>query len=287
MYKKLFLLTVCLMLVACQAAVESEFAGVAKSPAELTTNVPGTTANPVAADPLTSEITETSVLGTVTATSPGLLTVAVQTITAPEEEILHALICSPLAATPLETLAEIVSDPYNPPPPGRDERHQGVDFAYYQRFGRDSIAGETVQALLPGIVAFAQGNRLPYGNVMIIETLPEALPEEIKVQFGLQSGEALYQLYAHLQDLPLLEQGQAVTCGQALGLVGQTGYNIPVPHLHLELRIGPAGMRFAGMAFYDTRATPAEMDAYQQWRMSGEFRHLDPMLLIQAYLALE
>lgn len=200
-------------------------------------------------------------------------------------EISTLQVCSPLAATPLEMLGEIISDPYNPPPPGRDERHQGVDFAYYQRFGRDSIAGETVQALLPGVVAFAQGDRLPYGNVVIIETLPDVLPVEITAQLDLQPGEALYLLYAHLQEEPFVVQEQSVACGQPIGLAGQTGYNIPVAHLHLEVRIGPAGVRFGGMAFYDTRATQAEMDTYQRWRMSGEFRHLDPMRLVAAQLA--
>ena len=167
---------------------------------------------------------------------------------------------------------------------GRDERHQGVDFSYYQRGDRASIAGETVQALLPGQVAFVQGDRLPYGNIVIIETDPDALPPDVVEALGLQPGESLYQLYAHMAELPSVVQGGRVDCGQAFGVVGQTGYNIPVAHLHLELRLGPAGMLFSGMAFYDTRATQLEMDIYRRWRMSGEFRHLDPMAFIELFL---
>src|SRR4030067_285611 len=56
------------------------------------------------------------------------------------------LMCSPLALHPLEELPEIIGDPYNPPPPGREERHHGVDFGYYHwREGGTMLggAGET------------------------------------------------------------------------------------------------------------------------------------------------
>jgi hypothetical protein len=48
------------------------------------------------------------------------------------------------------------------------------------------------------------------------------------------------------------------------------------------VRIGPAGVRFPGMAHYDSGASPEEMAAYCQWRVSGAFLTIDPLLLFQA-----
>ncbi len=188
-------------------------------------------------------------------------------------------LCSPLAEQEITELSEIVSDSYDPPPPGKDERHQGVDFAYYRRGERASIEGEGVQAILPGRVASSMNDRLPYGNMVIIETPRSDLPPGIIRSVDIDPGESLYHLYAHLAAPPQVTVGDWVNCGQLLGEVGKTGYNIPVPHLHFETRIGPADAVFESMAFYDTRATENEMYNYRWWRMSGEFRHFDPMIL--------
>ena len=40
-------------------------------------------------------------------------------------------ICSPLKLHALENLPTIISGPYDPPPPGKDERHHGLDFGYW------------------------------------------------------------------------------------------------------------------------------------------------------------
>ena len=194
-------------------------------------------------------------------------------------------LCSPLAETSLSELAQIVSSPYDPPPLGKDERHQGVDFSYYQRGERASIAGESVQAILPGQVVAVLNDRLPYGNMVMIETSVVDLHPAIASQLGLTETLSLYHLYAHFRAAPLVALGQQVECAAPLGVVGKTGYNIVVPHLHLELRVGPAGEVFPSMAFYDTRATQEEMEAYERWRMSGVFRHLDPMALFDFYLS--
>jgi murein DD-endopeptidase MepM/ murein hydrolase activator NlpD len=194
-------------------------------------------------------------------------------------------ICSPLDGESIITLQEIVSDPYHPPPPGRDERHHGVDFGYYRRGNRLTIEGIGVHTILAGYVAAVSDNRLPYGNMMIIETPARELPECVIEQFQIDVDESLYHLYAHLQDPPILELGAIVDCGHVLGRVGMTGYNIVEPHLHLETRIGPAGHTFEGMAFYDTTATQAEMDAYLLWRTSGNFSHFDPMELFSIFLS--
>jgi murein DD-endopeptidase MepM/ murein hydrolase activator NlpD len=188
-------------------------------------------------------------------------------------------ICSPLVDQELSELAEIVSGPYDPPPMGKDDRHQGVDFAYYRRGEKLSIEGVEVAAIFPGWVACALDDRIPYGNMVMIETPQDELPPALVEKLGIVEVESLYHLYAHFGEAPLVELGDWVECGQVLGQVGATGYNIVQPHLHLETRIGPAGARFEGMAYYDTRATEDEMGNYELWRMSGEFRHFDPMWL--------
>jgi murein DD-endopeptidase MepM/ murein hydrolase activator NlpD len=192
--------------------------------------------------------------------------------------------CSPLQHENIASIYEIVSDPYNPPPPGRDERHHGVDFSYYHHAGRDTIEGEGVQAILAGSVAAVINDRLPYGNMVIIETPASLFPADLVSTFGIEKDESLYHLYAHMQSTPLVEVGDAVECGQALGTVGMTGYNVVNAHLHLETRIGPAGDSFTGMAFYTTSATIEEMENYKRWRTSGEFRHFDPMSLFTWFL---
>ena len=196
----------------------------------------------------------------------------------------HFIICSPLAGETIDTLWEIISDPYHPPPPGRDERHHGVDFAYYRRGDRISIEGVGIQAIMSGIVAAVLDNRLPYGNMIIVETSGEIFPNPINELLGLRPGESIYHLYAHMQSKPVLRVGEWVACGDELGQVGTTGYYIVEPHLHLETRIGPEGQVFDNMAFYDTRATQSEIDAYLRWRVGGEFQHFDPMHLFEIYL---
>lgn len=206
------------------------------------------------------------------------------TVTATPAAILQ--LCSPLEGDTLAELFEIISDPYAPPPAGKDERHHGVDLAYYRREDRLSIEGVTVQALLPGVVAAAIADRLPYGNMVIIETPLSEIPPDLAAWLGLSEGESLYHLYAHFGQSPLVQRGERVLCGQPLGMVGRTGYNIVEPHLHLETRIGPAGTTFESMAYYTTQASAAERAAYELWRTSGVYRHFDPMTLIGQYLQL-
>lgn len=193
-------------------------------------------------------------------------------------------VCSPLTEETIAELWEIISDPYNPPPPGREERHHGVDFSHYQRNGRSSIEGEGVQAIMEGCVAAVIADRLPYGNMIIIETTEEVLPQSLVDELGVGTNESLYHLYAHLESKPDYSLGDLVKCGQIIGAVGLTGYNIVNAHLHLEIRIGPSGATFHGMSYYDTSATEIEMENYIRWRTSGEFLHFDPMLLFSWYL---
>jgi murein DD-endopeptidase MepM/ murein hydrolase activator NlpD len=210
--------------------------------------------------------------------------IAVQVEPAPVLEILPTLatgpaICSPLALHSLAELPGIVSDPYAPPRPGREERHHGVDFAFYRAVEPKSILGEGVQSVFSGVVALSLAGSFPYGNVIIIETSLDNLPAGFTARAGLEPGEALYLLYAHLNGPPLAALGDTVAACQVLGAVGQSG-NAAVPHLHLESRKGPAGTRFSGMQFYDTRARAEDMENYVLWRTSGVYQHFDPLLIL-------
>jgi murein DD-endopeptidase MepM/ murein hydrolase activator NlpD len=194
-------------------------------------------------------------------------------------------LCTPLAEQNLDELAEIITDPYNPPQPGKDDRHHGTDFSYYRRKDRTTIAGEIVQAIFPGKVVAVIPDRLPYGNMVIIETVESELPSGLSDHLGMAPGESLYHLYAHFGQNPQVTLGQRVDCGQPLGQVGATGYNIVNPHLHLETRLGPSGADFSvGMAYYSTAASEQERNNYELWRTSGVYRHFDPMVLVIWYL---
>ena len=193
-------------------------------------------------------------------------------------------VCSPLAGETISSLFEIITNPFGNPPIGREDLHHGVDFAYYRRGERLSIEGESIQSILPGIVSASIIDRLPYGNVVIVETPNIMISKYIINKFGMMEGESLYSLYAHMGQPPQVELGEFVTCGQELGTVGKSGYDIVNPHLHLETRIGPSDESFTGLAFYDTSAVKEEMENYKRWRTSGDFRNIDPMVVFQEVL---
>lgn len=192
-------------------------------------------------------------------------------------------VCTPLPLHPLEAITEIVGDPYDPPPAGREERHHGVDLAYYHWEDRDTMEGEPVQAVLSGVVAARMEDRMPYGSMLIIETPQSELPPDLVGRLSIPEGESLYLLYAHFNEPPLVNLGERVEACQPLGEVGMTGWT-EIPHLHLETRTGPAGTIFESILYYDTQATQEEMEHYVLWRTSGVFQHFDPMSLLLAYL---
>ncbi len=193
-------------------------------------------------------------------------------------ELTRAQVCSPLFSTSIEELPRIVSDGYHPPPLGKDGRHQGVDFAYYRQYGRSSIAGERIRAVLGGNIAGLLEDRFPYGNAVIIETPYRQIPYSLAEGLGLQNGESLYTLYAHLSGYVPLVLGETIHACQILGWVGKSG-NAEVAHLHLETRIGKGGYIFPSMAYYTKEASEEERELYLLWRTSGEFRHFDPLML--------
>lgn len=214
-------------------------------------------------------------------------------------------VCSPLDGISIAEISDTIVNPYYPPRIGSDDPHQGVDFAH--RLDGNSIAleGFPVTAVLDGHVAAVIYDRFPYGNAVMIETpledmsvdyidrlqMPTPAPTQSthpaltcpKESFSspINSGKrSLYLLYAHLQDAAPYELGDEIQCGQALGATGDTG-NALNPHMHLEMRVGPSGVRFQSMAHYDTSATADEMAAYCVWRVSDLFQLLDPMHLLE------
>lgn len=192
---------------------------------------------------------------------------------------LEFAICTPLEDHPLDQLRLILADPYRPPPGKSDARHHGVDFSYY-RFGeRDTIQGVGVQAVLPGRVAAALADTYPFGNLVLIETESSLIPIDLLQLLGAEPGESLYLFYAHMAAAPALRIGDRVEACQSIGAVGKSG-NAVEPHLHLEVRLGPAGAVFTEMGEYFPEASPEQRAAYQLWRTSGVYHHRDPMILI-------
>ena len=188
-------------------------------------------------------------------------------------------ICSPLEIHPLEVLPKIISDPYQPPPAGRDDRHHGVDFSHYQFGGLTTIQGVVVQSVVPGVTAAAISDSFPFGNFAIIETPFIDLPDSLTVVLQIKPGESLYTLYAHLEQTPMVALGEYIHACHPLGSVGKSG-NAGVTHLHLETRIGKSGAQFPVMSNYLEDTTPEEEEYYVLWRTSGEFKHFDPMDLL-------
>ena len=190
-------------------------------------------------------------------------------------------ICSPVAEILLEDLLLLISDGYHPPPLTRsDARHVGVDIAFFNWKGYHQIAGAPVQSVLPGRVAAAEVDTFPFGNVLIIETQAQQLPADVRAALGMDAGQSLYLLSAHMQEDSLrVMLGEAVTACQTLGRVGRTG-NSGQAHLHLETRQGAPGSQFIGLAYYTDAATQAEMENYQLWATSGEYKHFDPLRLL-------
>lgn len=189
-------------------------------------------------------------------------------------------LCSPLYGWPLEKLPEVISDPYRPPPPGSDDRHQGIDLVYSQYVtGRHTIEGVVVTAILPGRVAAAVLDSFPYGNLIIIETPRSWLTEDLIERLKVPENESLYVLYAHLQAPLRAELGQTVVACYPLAYVGKSG-NTDAAHLHLETRLGTAGAVFPVMSAFREGTTAEERANYVRWRISWEFRHFNPLLLL-------
>jgi murein DD-endopeptidase MepM/ murein hydrolase activator NlpD len=213
------------------------------------------------------------------------------------------VISSPLQGIRISELPDILTQDFIQPRPGQDDGHYGVDYAYYRRGDQLSILGTPVLSVLPGSVAAVLFNRPPFGNAIMVETrladlpaewvaalhlppLPNPLPVVDRVPCDLSDvpellavpDESLYLIYAHFNLTPTLQMGEWVASGSVLGEVGNSGYS-GNPHLHLEAHVGPAGVAFGSLAFYEVGTTEQERHNYCLWRMSGVFRAFDPRIL--------
>lgn len=215
-----------------------------------------------------------------------------------------ASICAPLVGFTLETLPDIMSNPFKPPRPGNDDGHHGVDFSFWSYKGLTAMKGLGILSVLNGQVAMVDTGHFPFGNVVMVETLLDDLPESwvqalhlppvepfwvkdnrLYCPEALQqpkwdtSQRSLYLLYAHMLKPSALQVGAKLHCGDPIGQVGSTG-DSSNDHLHLEVRVGPSGATFAEMNHYKNDATDLQMSNYCTWRVSGIFKMIDPMLLL-------
>lgn len=192
-------------------------------------------------------------------------------------------LCTPLDNFPLEKLPKIVSAPYDPPPMGSDDRHQGVDFVYHHLAGVSiPILGVQVNSVMPGVVVASLSDTFPYGNFVIIETPGSWLSVQWLEALKMTENHSIYHLYAHLQSKPLVSLGQDVTKCQPIGKVGKSG-NTEAAHLHLEMRIGLSGGVFPSMYGLLKDAPEEARKNYNLWRSSGFYQHFDPMFLLMGF----
>ena len=213
-------------------------------------------------------------------------------------------ISSPLEDIEIKELPTIISRPFSMPIPGKDDGHHGVDLSFYAYKNRNGISGLPVLSIFPGKVSSIIYDRFPYGNTVIIETKLENISKDLFKDVELPPSNTLYQpatalncpddlngydlsednlsfyiLYAHLKNNPSLELNETVDQGQVIGQVGTTGFST-VPHLHLEMRIGPSDFNFNSIAHYVNDVSEEEIRNYCIWRVSGIFKLLDPMTLL-------
>lgn len=105
-----------------------------------------------------------------------------------------------------------------------DVIHTGVDIPASQ--GSPVLAAGSGEVTWAGYGVYRGGYDVtdPYGLAVVI-----------RHDFGYK-GQALYTIYGHLDEIDVAE-GQYVTSGQQIGLVGETG-RVTGPHLHFEVRVG-------------------------------------------------
>jgi murein DD-endopeptidase MepM/ murein hydrolase activator NlpD len=261
----LLVLLMLLFLAACQSASAAPVAA------------PSSTAAPASDAPLPPpSATPTVSLSTATESPPAEPTAT---------QVPQPVLCSPLKDHDVYKLRTYVSNAYaTPATSNKEEGHHGVDFAYYYKDGDGApILGAEVQAIAPGRIAAVMVDKLPYGNMVMIETPYEKLAPELIAYFDIGPDTSFYHLYAHMLNPPEWNVGDLVNCGQTIGQVGNTGFS-GNEHLHLETRTGPAYYDFSGgLAYYSTAASDVERANYEYWRSSGTFVQFDPIPFFEVF----
>ncbi len=102
------------------------------------------------------------------------------------------------------------------PVTGEVQPHRGQDWA--------APSGTGIPSAADGVVVY-NGNMSGYGNTIVVEHVV--------------NGETIHTLYAHMDRPSNLAVGTAVTEGQQIGTVGNTGVGTG-PHLHFEVMTGGA-----------------------------------------------
>ncbi|MEI7848210.1 MAG: M23 family metallopeptidase [Chloroflexota bacterium] len=230
-----------------------------------------------------------------TSTPVGKKAQSTQAVTAPTLDIeasstaqtisasLPNTVCSPLAIQPLDKLSKMITQPFIMPLGTdvggyTDGGHHGLDVGFNTR-GMLRFIGTPILAAVEGKVSSIIYNRPPYGNMVILETTYDHIPQKVIINQKIPAGDSLYVLYAHMQNLQPLKIGQVIKCGHLIAEAGLSGITSG-PHLHFETRWGPPDAKFPVMGAYRGDVTPDEMKYYKIWRMSRIYKLFDPFVLL-------
>jgi hypothetical protein len=137
-----------------------------------------------------------------------------------------------------------------------------VDWEQLDRQGRIYAGGKEAKEAPRSYTIYGK-EALAVANARVAATL-DGLPEQIPGQYPknipieqadgnsvvLDLGDGNYALYAHLQPGSLrVKQGEQVTRGQVLGLVGNSGNSV-APHLHFHVMDGPSPLGSNGLPYH-------------------------------------
>jgi murein DD-endopeptidase MepM/ murein hydrolase activator NlpD len=131
-------------------------------------------------------------------------------------------------------------------------RHVGND---YQSTDRIKNPNPPVFASTNGVVInsgtqYRNGKIDGYGNYVLVEYKPSALPTSIRNLPEYNDSNSIYAMYGHLLNSmkDVLPPGTSVTPGMQIGTMGASGNSGGVTHLHLELRFGDNSDKNKAMA---------------------------------------
>lgn len=159
---------------------------------------------------------------------------------------------------------------------GRFSRGDTSDPESYVIYGKQALAATngTVVLVIDGLEEQVPGEQ-PGTSIPLDEAEGNAVVVDI--------GDGLYAMYAHLQPGSILvAEGDEVSRGQPLGLVGNTGNSI-APHLHFHVTDGPSPLASDGVPYvierFETTGLIPSTEAFDAAELSGrpvERRETEP-----------